>query len=164
MSSNFGTSSALAMGIFAMAVAGWLAYGSKEAFEAFVEGEKTLLKPDDPKVVAIGGAVYRANCAPCHGNGLEGEPDWQTAKSDGTMPAPPHDASGHTWHHSSQLLFDMTKYGVAEAAELDDYKSAMPAYQDVLADDEIVAVLSFIKSTWPDDIRRQHEQLDKASR
>ncbi len=53
----------------------------------------------NPKMVALGRTVYAEHCAECHGKNLEGEPDWRTPKADGTLPAPPHDDSGHTWHH-----------------------------------------------------------------
>ncbi len=41
-----------------------------------------------------------------------------------------------------------------------DYASDMPVYEDVLTDDEIVAALSFIKSTWPQEIRARHDDLE----
>ena len=64
------------------------------------------------------------------------------------MPAPPHDASGHTWHHADRPLFTITKLGVG--AVVPDYESDMPAFEGILSDDEIVAVLAWIKSTWPE--------------
>jgi len=122
-----------------------------------------LLQPENTDVVAQGKVIYDETCATCHGANLEGIADWQTPKADGLLPAPPHDVSGHTWHHSSQLLFDMTKYGVAKAANLDNYQSAMPAYEGVLTDNEIIAVLSFIKASWPEDVRARHDALDAAT-
>jgi mono/diheme cytochrome c family protein len=80
------------------------------------------------------------------------------------MPAPPHDASGHTWHHPDQLLFDITKHGVAKAAKLPGYDTAMPAFDGVLSDAEIVAVLSWIKSQWPAEIRKHQADIDTAAR
>ena len=82
----------------------------------------------------------------------------------GRMPAPPHDASGHTWHHPDQLLFEITKHGVAKAAKLKDYDSAMPAFAGVLSDAEIVAVLSWIKSQRPAETRRHQEEVNDAAR
>jgi mono/diheme cytochrome c family protein len=104
------------------------------------------LRPDDAAVTAFGQKVYAAQCASCHGVRLEGQPNWRERGPDGRLPAPPHDASGHTWHHPDELLFRITKLGVARAANLKDYASAMPAYEGVLSDAEIVAVLSWIKA------------------
>ena len=119
------------------------------------------LRPDDPEVVARGARIYTQHCASCHGARLEGQPDWRVRGPDGRLPAPPHDAGGHTWHHPDEMLFRITKFGVARAANLKDYASAMPAYEGVLADDEIVAVLSWIKSRWPAEIRVRHDAVNR---
>src|SRR5690606_36142172 len=75
------------------------------------QAQAGLLRPDDERTVRLGESLYRDQCAACHGVDLEGEtPDWQVRDADGYLPAPPHDETGHTWHHPDQLLFDMTKY------------------------------------------------------
>jgi len=130
------------------------------AAEAVVE--KTL-RPADAALVADGAKVYRQHCASCHGARLEGQPDWRTRGADGLLPAPPHDASGHTWHHADELLFRITKDGVAVIAG-GDYKTAMPVYDGVLSDAEIVAVLSWIKAQWPADIQAKHDQINQRYR
>ncbi|HPG81125.1 MAG TPA: c-type cytochrome [Piscinibacter sp.] len=121
------------------------------------------MRPDDAAVTALGQQVYTARCAACHGARLEGQPHWRERGPDGRLPAPPHDASGHTWHHPDELLFRITKHGVAKAANLKDYVSAMPAYDGVLSDAEIVAALSWIKAQWPADIRVRHDELNRAA-
>jgi len=103
--------------------------------------------------------VYRDNCASCHGASLEGEANWRSPDAEGFLRAPPHDATGHTWHHPEELLFRITKLGTARAAGVSDVKSRMPAFETILEDEEIVAALSYIKSTWPDDIRRRHDAM-----
>ena len=122
------------------------------------------LRTDDPQVLTQGRAIYQAQCAACHGARLEGQPNWRERDVAGRLPAPPHDASGHTWHHPDQVLFDIVKYGVAKAANLKDYDSAMPAYEGTLSDGEIVAVLAWIRAQWPEGIREQQRQVDAASR
>lgn len=114
---------------------------------------------EDP-AIAQGRALYAEHCAACHGADLEGEPDWQQPLADGTMPAPPHDASGHTWHHSDRELFLITKYGMS--AVVPEYDSDMPAFEGVLSDEEIRAVLAYIKSTWPEAERRYQEERSRA--
>ena len=121
------------------------------------------LAPDDPEVVALGRAVHAAQCAACHRAGLEGQPDWRSPGSDGLLPAPPHDETGHTWHHPDAVLFALTREGPA-AYVGGGHASAMPGFGDALGDalgdEEIVAVLSFIKSTWPKDVRARHDAID----
>lgn len=118
------------------------------------------LQADKPEIIAQGKAVYLRDCAACHGANLEGQQDWKIRSPQGLLPAPPHDASGHTWHHPDQMLFDMTKYGVQKFAGA-DYESDMPAYADTLTDTEIIAVLSYIKSRWPDNIKKRHDGLNR---
>ena len=96
--------------------------------------------------------LYQENCASCHGVNLEGQPNWRSRLANGRLPAPPHDASGHTWHHSDRVLVDIVKRGTS-AIVGDGYESDMPGFRDVLTDEEIVTIFDYIKSTWPDRIR-----------
>ncbi len=121
-----------------------------------------ILMPDDAEVIAVGQSIYADQCAACHGARLEGQPNWRIRGEDGLLPAPPHDATGHTWHHDDETLFTLTKYGLADLME-NAPPSGMPVYEGVLTDDEIIAVLSFIKSTWPDDLREYHDELNAES-
>ena len=120
-----------------------------------------VLKPDDASVVSIGAEIYAQNCASCHGANLEGQEDWKGRDENGRLRAPPHDATGHTWHHDGQLLFRLTKYGPAEVVGDPSYATNMPAYEDTLSDDEITAVLSYIKSTWPPHIQARHDEMEE---
>ena len=128
---------------------------------ASADPEYGLFEPDNRKVVSRGEIIYSDNCASCHGANLEGEENWRQRKPDGRLPAPPHDETGHTWHHPDQQLFDITKYGLANLSGLSDYESDMPVYEDVLSDDEIIAVLSYIKSQWPREIRERHDEMNR---
>ena len=114
-----------------------------------------------PEQIALGRNLYAAHCAPCHGAKLEGQPDWQTPKPDGRLPAPPHDATGHTWHHTDRELFLITGKGMA--AIVPGYISDMPAFEGILSDEEIAAVLAYIKSTWPKRERGYQETRNRAS-
>ncbi|MBN8507056.1 MAG: cytochrome c [Burkholderiales bacterium] len=123
-----------------------------------------VLRPDDAALTALGQRLYTTHCASCHGANLEGQPDWRQRDPQGRLPAPPHDAGGHTWHHPDEVLFRITKLGVAKAAGMPGYDSAMPAYEGVLTDDEIVAVLSWIKSRWPAEVRAKHDGINRAAK
>ncbi|KAF0224777.1 MAG: putative cytochrome [Rhodospirillaceae bacterium] len=118
------------------------------------------IDPDDAAQVARGKVVYAQHCAQCHGARLQGEPDWRTRLPSGELPAPPHDASGHTWHHADEYLFAVTKHGLARFAP-PDYKSNMPSFVGKLSDADIRASLAYIKSFWPEDIRRRQETLNR---
>ena len=109
----------------------------------------------DDAAVAQGQAIYAENCASCHGAGLEGEDNWRERGEDGLMPAPPHDESGHTWHHPDQVLFAITKYGTAKVVG-QGYESNMPGFEGVLSDEQILEVLAYIKSTWPARVIEMH--------
>lgn len=123
-----------------------------------------MLRPDDTALVSRGRQVYLANCASCHGGQLEGQPNWRERNGQGMLPAPPHNETGHTWHHPDDMLFALTKYGIAKVANMPDYQSAMPVYEGTLSDADIVAALSWIKSQWPAEIRAQHDELNQRAR
>jgi len=142
----------LAAGTAAAVVAlGWWQFG---------DTKPGRIDPADARLVALGREVYAKHCASCHGANLEGQPDWRSRGPNGRMPAPPHDASGHTWHHPGDVLFGIVKEGVQKYAP-PGYQSDMPAYAGVLSDEQIVAVLSYVKSTWPADVRRRHDELER---
>lgn len=122
--------------------------------------EKTSLRPNDPLYRAMGEKVYAEHCASCHGENLEGQANWRRRKADGRLPAPPHDETGHTWHHADGLLFEMTKFGPAKIVG-GGYESDMPGYADILSDAQIVAVLSYIKSRWPAEVQARHSRMNQ---
>ena len=113
---------------------------------------------NDAEQLALGQEVYTEACASCHGANLEGQPNWKVRQANGRLPAPPHDDTGHTWHHPDQMLFEITKLGV-EAFGPEGYESDMPGFADTLSDDRIRAVLAYIKSIWPADIRARQDSL-----
>jgi mono/diheme cytochrome c family protein len=128
------------------------------------EAARHRADPEDLQLVALGEPIYRFNCAACHGAQLEGQPNWRERKPDGKLPAPPHDETGHTWHHADDQLFRLTKIGVKPPLAPEGYQSDMPAFDGVLADAQIWAVLAFIKSKWPLDIRDRQERINEAIR
>jgi mono/diheme cytochrome c family protein len=115
----------------------------------------------NPQRIAAGKAIYDRHCAACHGGNLEGHVDWRTRLPNGRMLPPPHDDSGHTWHHPSEVLFALTKNGLKPPYAPADYPSDMPAFAGTLSDDDIWNVLAFIRSRWSEPIRTRHAELER---
>lgn len=131
--------------------------GPEAAADSALPGQ--ILRWEDPDVVARGSEIYDAQCASCHGSDLEGQADWRERLPNGRLPAPPHDETGHTWHHADILLVAITTLGTA-ALVGGDYESDMTGFGDALSPDEIVAVLSYIKSTWPQEVIEIHNDIN----
>ncbi|MEX2643065.1 MAG: c-type cytochrome [Acetobacterales bacterium] len=130
---------------------------------SFGAGARSSADPDDGRLVAEGQQVYIQYCASCHGRDLEGQRNWRTPLSSGVLPAPPHDETGHTWHHADEVLFEYTKFGgrrfVGESG-----KSGMPGFGALLDDHRIWAAIAYIKSTWPAEIRKHQARLGAQER
>ena len=96
----------------------------------------------DKEEITQGQVIYSQYCASCHGADLEGVSNWKISQSDGTLLSPPHDSSGHTWHHPDSLLIQIISDGGLPE------NGYMPAFRDILGEDEMYLVLTFIKSSW----------------
>lgn len=141
-----------------------LGAGALAAF-ALVSSLLAACGPDDRGVSAsalvtapvppTGQVIFAANCATCHGADGEGQANWHVANDDGTLPAPPLNGDGHTWHHPDGLLYRIVSQGGAQFESPSDpgFKSAMPAFGDRLSHGEIIAVLTYIKSLWGNKVR-----------
>jgi mono/diheme cytochrome c family protein len=112
-------------------------------------------KPD----LSAGKALYTQHCAACHGAKLEGQPNWRSKLPNGRMPAPPHDDSGHTWHHPDEVLIGITKRGLVPPYAPPGYESDMPAFAGTLSDEEIRAVLAYIASHWSAEVRKLRAEM-----
>lgn len=113
------------------------------------DGLLTQIPVEDPLLVSLGRNQYHRHCAVCHGDQLQGQPNPDVRLESGLLPAPAHNETGHTWHHADDQLFEIVKYGAVVAMQDPDYRSAMPAFEALLTDEDILAVLVFIRSTWP---------------
>ena len=111
-------------------------------------GEPPPVPNIDMAAAADGEVLYQAHCAVCHGSNLEGAADWMISDDQGRLPPPPMDSSGHTWHHSDQLLTDIVLNGSP------DPESAMRGFEDRLSDGDIAAILAFFKTRWGTDERQ----------
>lgn len=122
----------------------------------------TTIDRNNPERVMRGRAVYQTHCAGCHGANLEGQPEWRVRRPDGRLPAPPHDESGHTWHHPNSMLIEIVRDGLVPPNAPEGYETDMPAFGKTLGAEDIAAVLSFIQSRWTPDVFkfRDENKLD----
>ena len=101
----------------------------------------------DPNLVESGRKVYEQYCASCHGINSEGALNWQQRDQNGELPAPPHNAEGHTWRHSDAMLYDMISNGLRDPFNKTT-RLTMPAFADVLSPQQIQTVISYLKTMW----------------
>ena len=111
------------------------------------------------QLVDQGRQLYLTRCASCHASDLAGEADWPQRRANGVMPAAPLDERGNTWQHDDQWLFTTIKHG-GQATASAGTTSYMPALGAGLTDQEIWAIISYIKSTWPESVRDQQPTSD----
>ncbi len=102
----------------------------------------------DPQRVSTGATLYAQYCAACHGSDLKGAADWKQRLPSGALPPPPHDDSGHTWHHPDAQLLSIVANGGDPA-----YNGVMPGFASTLTPDQMAAILDYIKSHWNRDSR-----------
>ena len=130
----------------------------------FILAAALLAGCDSNGQIARGERIYVEHCASCHGVRLEGQPDWQKRLASGRFPAPPHDDSGHTWHHPDEVLFGITKHGMVPPYAPPGYETDMPAFVGKLTDRDIAAVLAYIESQWSKEVRRARAEMLKNRR
>jgi mono/diheme cytochrome c family protein len=147
------------IGILIAAVLGLFCLAGGLALNGLGSGGAHFADADDAAVVKRGKVIYIGRCASCHGRNLQGQPLWQLTDEFAGRRAPAHDETGHTWQHSDEDLFYMTKYGSfpSPAAGVSSY---MPAFGNVLDDRDIVAVMAFIKARWPIALRVSQAMLN----
>ena len=103
--------------------------------------------PETEPVNLDGRQLFADNCAVCHGATGEGQDGWQQRNPDGSFRAPPHDATGHTWHHPDGLLFRIVSEGGRDIPDL-GVTSGMPAFGETLSPAQIRAVIDYLKTLW----------------
>ena len=120
-----------------------------------------LLLIGQTDAIALGRQVYAENCAACHGpNGEGGNPAAPlSTNAQGKYPAPPHDHSGHTWHHADGLLKEIIRDGSFSP----DFVSEMPAFGEKLSEAQIDAVLAYIKTWWSEEQRVFQAQTSRVT-
>lgn len=97
--------------------------------------------------IELGEQVFKDNCQVCHGVAAAGlAEDWRQRDANGNYPAPPLNGTAHTWHHSQEVLLRTINRGGIPLG------GTMPPFRDILAEEEKIAVLAYIKSLWPEEL------------
>ena len=91
----------------------------------------------DATFVALGETIVAENCVACHGENGKG------------YIGPALNGSAHAWHHPDSLLVSFIRDGIAG--------TQMPAQRDNLTDEEIDAVISYMKSWWSPQQRQKQQ-------
>lgn len=97
-------------------------------------------------IVDYGDSLFQQNCAVCHGVNAEGTKEWKKTDENGNYPPPPLDGSAHAWHHSIPALARYVKEGGIKLG------GVMPAFGDKLSNEEVLAMIAFFQSKWPDEV------------
>jgi len=139
-----------AASLLLLAAAGLLLFRPKSAPQRVVINDTPVppVPSLDAEQVARGAELYAENCAACHGANMQGAPDWKRRLPDDSLPPPPHDDSGHTWHHPDRLLLEIITAGGDP-----DFNSKMPAFGAKLTAREMGSILEFIKNSWDRESR-----------
>jgi mono/diheme cytochrome c family protein len=115
----------------------------------------------DRERLSHGQQLYIQYCASCHG--ANGEGQFPTAPNQpdttGRIGAPPHNGAGHTWHHGDELLFRYVYEGGMGDPE---HFYPMPAFRDQLAEDDIWAVIAYLKTLWNEEQRANQQRVTEA--
>ena len=120
---------------------------------AALHAADNALPPLDRELVEAGRSVYAKHCASCHGVRAEGAPNWEQPDAQGELPAPPHDASGHTWKHSDAMLYRIVMQGWRDPFNKTG-RLTMPGFSGVLSPKEARAVITCLKTLWTPEQRR----------
>lgn len=97
-------------------------------------------------MVERGNSLFQQNCARCHGSNAEGTREWKKTDANGNYPPPPLDGNAHAWHHSIPQLAKYIKEGSLKIG------GVMPAFGETLSDQDVLAVIAYFQSKWPDEL------------
>jgi thiol:disulfide interchange protein DsbC len=107
--------------------------------------------------ISNGETIFQQNCASCHGANANGSPDWPQAR--GEKAAPPLNGSANSRNKSIEQLMQVIRQGSIQIG------GSMPAFKNALSEPEIIQVIAYFQSKWPDEVYQkwagQHPVADK---
>ena len=118
----------------------------------FVTGGSSCLAGEVPDI-EIGKKLYAVHCFECHGEngiGQDQERLWGGNDANGDLIAPALNGKAHTWHHSPKYLFKYLKKGSPVK------NSSMPSFGNELNKREILSVIAYLQSLWPESIKKRY--------
>lgn len=97
----------------------------------------TIAAPDDLHryAVARGGAVFRAQCSQCHGQGAAGAKGYPNLLDNDWL-----------WGGDQEAIAYTIRHGIRNETDPDAHWSQMPAYGDIFESQEIDAVVEYVIS------------------
>ena len=101
----------------------------------------------------VGKRLYDEHCAGCHGENAVGQDPKRRAggwNSNRFPIAPALNGTAHTWHHSPKFLFNYVNKGSIFKG------SPMPSFGKELNKQEILSIISYFQSLWPERIRKNY--------
>ena len=101
----------------------------------------------DDELIEQGRAVYARDCEVCHGDARTG--------AGATVNSPPHGRTGHTWHHADGQL----KAIILGTMEYEG--KTMPSFEGKITDEELDAVLEYMKAGWDGEQRAWQAEASK---
>lgn len=118
--------------------------------------ERAAIIAADQNLVT-GQTVYNLRCAHCHGYAGEGQLLSTVPNTEqlGLHTVPPHDATGHTWQHPSQLIELVVLNGIQNPLE----HYPMPPFEGVVTETEIDQLIAYMSLWWTDDQRAWQAQV-----
>lgn len=151
----------LGVGIVIGAIVGavlWFARGT-------VWAQDDWIAPSEGHAMVQGQQLYNQFCASCHGANMQGQFNWRQRMDNGRLPAPPHDETGHTWHHPDWELIEMIQIGFVGGVNAPvGYESDMPGFGSILDQDQIESILAYIKTYWPGEILQAQREISRQGR
>ncbi|QKT04166.1 cytochrome c [Ectothiorhodospiraceae bacterium 2226] len=108
--------------------------------------------------VELGRTLFQQHCATCHGAGAEGDPNWRYRDEQGMFPPPPLNGTAHAWHHPWSELRDIIQHGSRPG------EGRMPAWNDVLSEEEIDSIIMWFITLWPDEVYAAWHEIDQRAR
>lgn len=109
-----------------------------EVAERLAGADLSMLDTSDPAYhygVSGGAAVFRAHCSQCHGSGAAGAVGYPNLLDDDWL-----------WGGTLEQIEYTVRHGIRNEADFDAHWSEMPAFGDVLSDEEIASTTEYVLS------------------